>query len=210
MNNKYLAVALSIIAVVVVVYQVFLRKTTTSIKQQLDQPREQAESLYSPQGRPGQPVNRDEAARSPQSSTAAVPGSLQRKEAGSGAPIIDYSSEVLLKRIDPQWTLPYPQKELSSEFKTKLFSRGKQEKEKPAGPRYEREVEFKLNAIIIDDTRHIAIINDKILKTGEMIEGAEVVSIAKSRVVLKFKGETFELSTNSRIKKVRYIGGKGE
>ncbi|MDD4953715.1 MAG: hypothetical protein PHG40_02275 [Candidatus Omnitrophica bacterium] len=40
-----------------------------------------------------------------------------------------------------------------------------------------------------------AIINNKVVKTGDMIEGAQVVSIEKSGVKLLFKGKSYSLSS---------------
>ena len=208
MNNKYLAIVLSIVAVIVVIYQVFLRKPTKNIQQQVNQSQQQAEPMYSTTGRAVQPVKTGQSPTAPhplrpKTTARAI---LDSENSDEGL-IIDYNSEVLLKRISLEMLEPYTKKELPTEFGRKIFSGGILVENKPTGPQYEREVEFKLNAIIIDESRRIAIINDKILYVGDFIEGAEVIVVVKSQVVLKIKNEQFVLSTNSRIKKIRLIGG---
>lgn len=208
LNNKYLAVGLSIAAVVVVSYQVFFNKPTELVRQPMkDQP------MFSQRGKSNQP---HPPVTTPSPDPAVSPGS--REQAGDSFQpppdtdglTIDYHSEVLLKRISPDAVQPYPRQELPQEFGSGIFSKKEEASETQEGPKYKREVEYKLNAIIIDRKRRIAIINDTILTVGDMIQGAEVVSIIKSRVVLTIEKKTVLLSTNSRIKKVTLIGGKGE
>ena len=67
-------------------------------------------------------------------------------------------------------------------------------------------VEFKLNAIIMDQNRKLTIINDTILKVGDMVSGARVTRIGKGEVILRINNRDVVLSTNSRIKQVRIIG----
>lgn len=210
LNNKYLAVGLSIAAVVVVSYQVFFNKPTKPVRQPMqDQP------MFSQRGKSNQPHPPVATpAPAPPAPTTATPG----KQMGDSAQpppqtdglTIDYHSEILLSRISPDMVESYPRQELPQEFGTTIFSKGEDAPAGKEGPKYQREVEYKLNAIIIDRTRRIAIINDTILSVGDMIQGAQVVSIVKSRVVLTIEKKTILLSTNSRIKKVKLIGGKGE
>jgi len=104
----------------------------------------------------------------------------------------------------------YPRREIPDSFGIPIFSRGILQQKKVETPVPTREVEFKLNAIIIDQNRRIAIINDTIVKVDDTIAGAKVVAIVKSKVQLKIKSKTIVLSTNSRIKRVKLIGGQGE
>lgn len=52
---------------------------------------------------------------------------------------------------------------------------------------------FSLNGIIYDADNSWAIINNKMVKTGDVLDGAKVVSISPQKVVLLFKKETFDL-----------------
>ena len=78
MNNKYLAIVLSIAAVIVVVYQVFLRKDTKEIHQQLNQPPQQEGPMFSAAGRPDQPANRGTAKPHVSKSTKKSTGSEKK------------------------------------------------------------------------------------------------------------------------------------
>ena len=53
---------------------------------------------------------------------------------------------------------------------------------------------FSLNGIIYDADNSWAIINNKMAKTGDVLDGAEVVSISPQKVVLLFKKEIFNLT----------------
>jgi hypothetical protein len=206
MNNKYLAIVLSIVAVLVVIYQAFLRKPTKSIQQQMNQSRE-AGAMYSTVGRQSETARGNKSVPSPSDSPSAAVKSGEKKVEGL---VIDYNSRLLWERINPELAIPYSKQELPDDFGVKIFTRGKLSEDKPTGPKYEKELEFNLNAIIIDEKRRIAIINNTILQEGDIIQGAEIISIIKSRVTLKINDEQFVLATNSRIKKIRLMGGRGE
>lgn len=53
---------------------------------------------------------------------------------------------------------------------------------------------FTLNGIIYDTDNSWAIINNQMVKTGDILNGARVVSILPQKVVLVFKKETFNLT----------------
>ncbi|MDP2943700.1 MAG: general secretion pathway protein GspB [Candidatus Omnitrophota bacterium] len=52
-----------------------------------------------------------------------------------------------------------------------------------------------LNGIFFDETQPYALINNQIVKRGDMIEGAKVVQILSNEVVLEFEGTTIKLKT---------------
>jgi type II secretory pathway component PulC len=52
---------------------------------------------------------------------------------------------------------------------------------------------LQLKGIIYMDGSYIALINDKILKTGDFIEGAKVMGISDTRVDLKLREKIFSL-----------------
>jgi type II secretory pathway component PulC len=54
--------------------------------------------------------------------------------------------------------------------------------------------ELHLKGISLGGTRSWAFVNDRMLKVGDTIEGAEVVDILKDRVKLKYAGVEFSLS----------------
>jgi hypothetical protein len=209
LNNKNLAIGLSIAAVVVVSYQVFFNKPTKPVRRPT-----QSTPMFSTTGRPAAantPAKSGPNKIEPAESGGA--GSSKSPEAANQGLVIDYNSEILLKRVEADFTEPYPKMELQQQFGSDIFIKTEEPvilKKPPPKPTLEREVEFKLNAIIIDETRRIAIINNTILKVGDVFLGAEVKSIKKRRVVLIIEGNRILLSTNSRIKKVRLSGGHGE
>jgi hypothetical protein len=53
---------------------------------------------------------------------------------------------------------------------------------------------FTLNGIVYDTDEHWAIINNHIVRVGETLDGATVVSIAPHKVTLLFKNERFDLA----------------
>lgn len=53
---------------------------------------------------------------------------------------------------------------------------------------------FTLNGIIYDTDNSWAIINNKMVKTGDVLSGAQIVSILPQKVILVFKKETFDLT----------------
>lgn len=213
MNNKYLAIVLAVVAVIVVFYQIFLRKPTENIQKKINQPVQQPPSLYTPKSkRIDTPIKKASTVKrtlnqrpiSDFRSSISKEKTIQKTEE-SGL-IIDYNSEILLERIQAEMATPNAKRELDDVFGKQIFSRGRPKGTIPSTPVYEREVEFVLNAIIIDEERRIAIINDEILGVGDVILGARVESIVKSRVVLKLGGRVVALSTNSRVKRIKLLG----
>lgn len=211
LNNKYLAVVLSVVAVAVVVYQVFIRKPDNVTRPTQDKP------MFTAQGRPrpAQPAPPQSQAPPPQSYQAPAPqddgsspspGMRTPTTGTSDGLIIDFNSEILLERIDPQIMQPYPKQQLPNQFGTPIFSGGQPEDTSaPQQPTYTREVKFELNAIIMDANRKLAIINDKILKVGDNIQGAVIQNIEKSKVILSIEQKQIVLSTNSRIQSIRLL-----
>lgn len=53
---------------------------------------------------------------------------------------------------------------------------------------------FTLNGIVYDAEDSWAIVNNKVVRIGDTLDGAKVVSIAPRKVVLLFKDERFDLS----------------
>jgi len=48
-----------------------------------------------------------------------------------------------------------------------------------------REFSFCVSAILLNENRAVVIINDKILRVGDIIEGEEIIAIEKNRVILQ-------------------------
>ena len=115
LNNKKLAIGLSIAAVVVVVYQVFLNKP---------EPRRRRPSTHqttvvpSNTGSGSAPVTRSQAANPAYEAPA---GPTNSPGDGTGL-VIDYNSEILLKRVPREFTEAIPRQELPSQLKPGIFS----------------------------------------------------------------------------------------
>ncbi len=211
MNNKYLAIVLAVAAVLIVVYQVAFNKKKprrqTQQKPLITQPAQpQSQPQTQPQGQPAPAATPPTVARS---SRKAAPVEAPRKP-HEGLQI-DYNSPILLTRVTDNPIEPYPKEELPQQFGATIFSKPQSVEEiVSTGTPEEKEVRFKLNSIVIDKKRRLALINDTIVKVGDFISGAQVMNIQKSHVLLKFRDQTILLSTTSRIKKITYVGGTGE
>lgn len=233
LNNKNLAIGLSVAAVLIVSYQIFFNKPEPK---RLRRPRAQKPAA-------AQPTQGNNAAQPPIGTNAAQPPAQQLPstdmdtaysqpdtgrppvtgfdgdtdtmvDSGGGGPVIDFNSPILLKRILPDMAIDRPKMELSQEFGIGIFSGNESAAEEKKEPGIKKEsvriVQFTLNAIVIDETRRLTIINNTILKVGEMIQGAQVDNIVKGKVVLKVNKKTVVLSTNSRVKQVRLLEEQGE
>lgn len=53
-----------------------------------------------------------------------------------------------------------------------------------------------LNGIFFDEAQPYALINNQVVKRGDMIEGVNVVQILTNEVVLEFEGTTIKLKTS--------------
>lgn len=202
LKNKYVAIVLAIVAVVVVVYQFFLRepegsgiKPSTHVQAAGMQPKPAAGMQ-----------SRSAAGPAPQvgGTTAPKPG----QPVSQDAPEIDYDSPILLQRVYDNPIEPYPRRELPDEYGTPIFTTG--ETGDPGKPQIEREIQFHLNLIVIDKHRRLTVINGLILAPGDFVSGAEVKRIEKSRVTLSFRQKTIVLSTDSRLHTIKLIGGNVE
>ena len=63
----------------------------------------------------------------------------------------------------------------------------------PESPQEKAKPELSLNGIFIDREKPYAIINNQVVKEGDIIGGAKVVTILLNGVVLEFEGEPIEL-----------------
>jgi hypothetical protein len=222
LNNKYLAIGLSIVAVVVVTYQIFLRKpeprrpktqvspgiAKTSPKRSAPQTQPPGPPVVTPPPVTSSPSV--DPALDPAADPAANMNTGTQPTAQQSGMMIDFNSPVLLNRVPPEMAIDFPKQELPELIGVPIFSRGLSPEDTPTQTETPKEITFKLNAIIIDSQKRVAIINDTILKVGDMILGAKVMIIVKSKAVLKINSKDVVLSTNSRIKKVKLIGGQGE
>ncbi|MCP5045729.1 MAG: hypothetical protein GY940_01055, partial [bacterium] len=199
-NNKYLAVGLSIAAVGILVYQIFFNEGGSSNRRPSTLRPETGTQL------PGLNPSAQSPAVDP--ALQAPTGPVQTPGEGAGL-VVDYHSEILLKPVPKEFTQPVPRKELPSLFRPGIFSFEAPEEETIEEKINTRTktVEFKLNAIIMDKDRKLTIINDTILKVGDMIAGARVMRIGKGEVILNVNNKNIILSTNSRIKQVKIIEG---
>jgi len=192
MNNKTLAIVLSIVAVIVVIYQVFLRKDEKPVranrnlniikKSNIKADREKVTSLPSI----NDSVNTDPLKNS---------NALSNED--SNYIIIDLYSPQLLKRVKPYFDKS--KRELKGEVGENIFGYKRSEQE---SVQEEKSVDklpiLTLNGIIelIRDKIKIAVINDKLYRVGESVENAVIEKIEKYKVFLKFNRETIVLTVN--------------
>jgi hypothetical protein len=198
LNNKYLAIVLSVIAVVAVVYQVFFNKTSTPAVNRARASEASRTPAFTP---PPQP----EPGALPQALATTSP-----QDNGEG-PVIDADSPILLKRVYDEPLEKYPRQELPEEYGRDIFSAPpKTEYETTEDTEEPTDFRFRLNSILIDRGRRIAVINDTILFVGDTIAGARVVSIQDKRVLLKLRDKNIVLSNEPGIDSIKKSGGKGD
>ncbi len=182
MNNKILAIALSIIAVIVVIYQIFLREdddTTPKNKQN------QFVKNVAPQNT--QPVIDENSDTFDNNDNNDLTNNM----------IIDLYSPQLLKKVKPY--IKNKNKELMNSYGTNIFGYKKKNIEKTDKEEIEQKIPIlKLDGIVelIKDKISIAIINNRLYKKGEIIKNAIILKIEKDKVLLKFNNETIILTVD--------------
>jgi len=124
--------------------------------------------------------------------------------------VIDFNTPVLLNRVPHEMMAAPVPREMPSDFGSPIFTTASKESAVTNEPQYEKEIEFTLQAIIINPGGGVATINGKNLRVGDFIQDAEIISIEKGKVTLKLNNETFELTTLNRVKKISVTGGNGE
>ena len=74
----------------------------------------------------------------------------------------------------------------------------------PGGKKATKAMGYLLSSVRISTTRRSAIVNERAVETGDMVNGAKVVAIYPSSVKLKKQGKIFTVRLVSRVvKKVR-------
>ncbi len=187
MNNKILAFVLSIVAVVVVIYQIFLREDDSNIK------KNKTARFVKSNTNNNRPAPRPAAI----DNSAANKNNSESIDDSSNRMIIDIYSPGLLKRVDPY--IESPKIEISGAIGENFFKYQKTKKVEAT----ESKKEFirpllTLNGIIelIKDNITIAIINNRLYRKGESIDNAVVTKIEKNKVFLKLNEETIILTVN--------------
>ena len=198
LNNKYLAIVLSVIAVVAVVYQVFFNKTSAPVVNRGQSSEASTTPAFTP------PTH-------PESGTLSqAPTTTGLQDNGEG-PVIDADSPILLKRVYDEPLEKYPRQELPDEYGRDIFSAPpKTEYETTESIEEPIDLRFRLNSILIDRGRRIAVINDTILFVGDTIAGARVESIQDKRVLLKLRDKNIVLSNEPGIDSIKKAGGKSD
>ena len=200
LNNKYLAIVLAAVALLVVAYQVFFNKPSKPEKPRVVPAAEQTRPAVTPSSNQRTAIS----PRTPRT----VPETSPQKDDGL---VIDFASPILLKRVYENPLEKFPRRELSDQFGRAIFSPPpRQEYEAPMDTKDLTHLQFRLNSIIIDNRRRIAVINNTILFTGDSIAGARVESIQKNRVLLKFRDRNIVLSTEPGLSTIQPTGGKGD
>lgn len=115
-----------------------------------------------------------------------------RADSGPG-PLVDPDSPLLWR---PVHELPQPEPlDLSNLQKIgfPIFSRAPFDLVPVAARKEASRPEFKLEAIVIEGPRRLALINGQIVAEGDEIEGARVLSIAKGQVLLMYAEQALRL-----------------
>ncbi|MCP4213242.1 MAG: general secretion pathway protein GspB [bacterium] len=208
LNNKYLAIVLVVAALLLVVYQVFFNKRKPTTSRQVNQAFTQSEPAA---GR----------ADNSRSRPQAVPKTAQPKPENDTADAphddnpdidIDYDSPLLLQKVSDNPIDPYPKRKLSPRFGSSIFINRVDAEPAKTGNNKEikHEVRFKLNSTISEKDRRLAVVNGTLVQEGQIVSGAEVVSIRKGRVVLRYRGKQLHLTTSAGIKEIKAVGGKSD
>lgn len=71
----------------------------------------------------------------------------------------------------------------------------------PGGKKAVTTVRYSLSSVRISSTRRSAVVNDRSVEAGDLINGAKVVAIYPSSVKLKKQGKTFTVRLVSQIRK---------
>ncbi len=205
LNNKYLAIVLSVVAVAVLVFQIFFNKEKKPVRQ----PEPAVGQQVTPRPQQAAPPQMEPSMKDGSAGTAGAGA----ENAGDDGLIIDYNSPMLLDRVYEMPMERFMPRELPQRYGNPIFS-VTLVTSTPAGyvtgEGKEKEIQFKLNAIIMDRERRLAVINGTIVKAGELVNGALVTNIGKKRVMLKYNDTDIVLSTESRIKTIKLVGGTGE
>lgn len=176
LRNKWLALGLSLLAVVLIVYRVFFDQ------EKMSPPASSAQPLV-----PSVPPD-DPEAHSPEPN-------LEWTDP-SGDLLLDLDSPLLMRRVHPSAELFEPYTPLSSRFGLDIFVRTREsEPEKKEGELTEPE-RLELNGIVIERDRRLAIVNRQLVKEGEYVGAALVVRIEPGRVLCRIEGTDIVLESS--------------
>lgn len=209
LNNKYLAIVLAVAAVIIVFYQMFLRKPDKMVRRQAAPAVETPSPAVMPPPAAGQPAGTPGTGETP-AAGGMGPGASAAAGPREEGVDIDADSPILLKRVYENPMESYPRRELSPEFGKAIFSPPEPVGQPVARAGEAKEVQFRLDSIVIDKNRQLAVINNTILFPGDFIHGAQVIHISKQNVLLKLKEENILLSTSRVVKDIKLIGGNGD
>jgi hypothetical protein len=179
LNNKWLAIGLSIAAVALVLFRLVFRSGPAVPTPPPDQPSALIQPrTAAPATTPGAPTQ-----------FTVTPETLP------GIDPVDTSSDLLLSRIDREIAAPVSRRPLGTPFGHKVFSLPVAENLLRTGEAPAPAPEFTLQGTVSEGGRRVAVINHQPVRTGETVAGAEVVSIEPLRVVLRFGTQLIELFT---------------
>jgi len=174
-NNKWLALALVILALVLVYWRLVPEKKKPAPVQAGSAVVQQAAEQSAPP---------------PETRPTEQPGQSQA-EAG---PLIDPDSKLLwrpIMEIPPPADLELERLRLTG---FPIFSQAPfTVSSRPTAGSREEQPEFVLEAIVIEANRRLAVINGAILKEGEEISGARVLTISKGLVTLLYGDQAINL-----------------
>lgn len=168
LRNKWLALGLSVLAVVLVAYRLFFDKTEVR-----------------PPARNLQPL----VVESKGLETGnLVPGPDFEWTDPSGDLMLDADSPLLLKRVTPSPDVLKPYEPLSTRFGFDIFVNHEPPRTESATDESVEPVQLELNGIVIDETRRLAIVNRQLVKVGDFVGAARITGIDPGRVTYRLNG----------------------
>lgn len=182
LNNKWLAIGLSVAAVVLVLVRLVFHGTPPPAGQPVESPA----PLVQPAAAAPVP---------PSGAATALPGTISPSLLPEIAPI-DSNSDLLLHPIDRDTVEPLPRRPLGTPFGVRVFSLPAAPATPDAGTSEAAAVTtFSLQGIVREGGRRVAVINHLPVRAGDTVAGAQVLQIESNRVVLRYGEQTIELTT---------------
>jgi len=176
LKNKWLALGLSILAIVFIAYRIFFDKSSAVTPVNSAQPLIMA------------------TAETGDADTETLAPDLEWADP-SGDLLIDQDSPLLLQRIHPSSEMLEPYEPLSSRFGLDVFISSKAEAVETGSLATSEPEHLELNGIVIDETRRLAIVNRQLVKEGEFVGAALVISIESGRVLCRQNGAEIVLES---------------
>lgn len=177
LKNKWLALGLSALALVLIAYRIFFDRSDSRPPLQNLQP------LVTEPGTPerGQPVT----------------GPDLEWTDPSGELLLDLDSPLLQKRVTPSPELLQPYEPISPRFGIDIFVGPSPRSSEAQAEEAVEPLQLELNGIVMDGSRRLAIVNRQLVQVGDFVGAARITGIDPGRVTYRLNGVegVLELST---------------